>query len=173
MSKLAAVLLACAVLGGAGLVAASNWWTPAQAAAPQTFVIEVSEAGFNPSVCKLSRGDTVTFKNVGTQPRRVVWESPTDGSYLYDSGEIAPGKVAALSFSGFDFPNRWTFHDTFNTELKTVVITPTFANSWEPDCSPSATGPTVVPTATPSPRPPADCATAVACVRVVALAADR
>jgi plastocyanin len=170
VSKFTAVLLLCAIFGAGVTVAAADWWAPAQAAAKQTFVIEVSEAGFNPAVCKLSRGDTVTFKNVGTQPRRVVWDSPTDGSPLYDSGEIAPGTLAPLSFSGFEFPNRWTFHDTFDPALKTIVITPTFANSWDPNCAVSADGPQPPPA---TPAPPADCATAVSCVRVVALAADK
>jgi hypothetical protein len=97
--------------------------------------IEVSEAGFNPSLCLLSRGDQVFFKNVGGAPRNIVGIFSND-DHFYDSGEIPPGAVSMVGFSGFDFPNRWQFSDTHNSLIHGVAITPVNSNSQDPSCTP-------------------------------------
>lgn len=142
--------------------------SPVTAAQRQTFTIEVSEAGFNPPLCKLSRGDTVLFLNVGATPRRVVFLDPNSHTPLYDTGDFKPNAVS-LDYTGFDSPSHWVFLDTRNPAASVIVYTPTFSNSWTPNCTPD-------PALRPAPGSyvaPHDCATAVACLRLASLAADR
>ena len=149
-------------------VAALGGFAGRGTAAPrQTWIIEVSELGFNPNVCQLSRGDQVFFKNVGSGPRHIVGTF-SNGTTFYDSGEIAPGTTSTLGFSGFDFPNHWMFSDTLNSSLTGVAITPVNSNTQNPVC-------TVDPALRPAPGAtvPFRCATAVACVHVGAVAADQ
>ena len=155
-----AVLLALAAL-------AVGFGASATAAQRRTFTIEVSEAGFNPPACKLSRGDTVVFLNAGSTPRRVIWADPNGGQPFYDSGEIKPNALS-LDFSGFENPSHWIFRDT-RTAATVIVYTPTLSNAWDPNCTPD---PALRPAPGPS-IPPHDCATAAACVYLASLASDR
>lgn len=131
---------------------------------PATFVIELGAGGFNPQTCKISRGDLVFFKNVDSKPHHVIWNDPSAVGELHDTGELAPGATSTFALADFNFPSRWVFQDADNLDHKVVVRTPTLSNSWTPDCTPSADSP---------PPAPLTCDTAVACVRVPALAADR
>jgi plastocyanin len=131
--------------------------------APARFVIEVSAAGFNPQVCKISRGDQVFFKNADSKPHRVIWADPNGGAPLFDSGLLASGATTTSASADYNFPSRWVFQDADDLSHKTTVITPTLSNSWTPDCTPERQAP-----------PPVDaCAAAVACVRAPGVAADR
>jgi hypothetical protein len=127
MFRAGALLLVVASFAALGI--------PAAADQAHTYVIEVSQLGFNPAVCRLSRGDTVFWKNVGSGPVRVTWENPGGGPPLFDSGEFGPGETSPIGYSGFQFPNRWVFTETHSGHTG-VVITPTFSNSQDPDCSP-------------------------------------
>jgi plastocyanin len=164
VSHLIRTIFAMIVLAGAGGVA-SLWGAMASRAEPprMTFVIEVGAGGFNPAMCKISRGDLVFFKNVDSQPHRVIWADPNGGAPLFDSGAIAPGVTTTSASADFNFPSRWVFQDADNVAHKVVVVTPTLSNSWTPDCSPAPTAP-----------PPAQpCGGAVGCIRAPQLAADR
>lgn len=91
-------------------------------------VVRMSEDGFEPKSLEIAQGDTLTFKNVGTEPH---WPAsnihPTHRLYPgsdieycdnppadeplanFDScGGVPPGE--SFSFT-FDFPGLWRFHD--------------------------------------------------------------
>lgn len=107
---------------------------------PKEFVVNVSPAGFDPSLCKISRGDHVSWKNTGSTPIRVVWPDPNGGTPLFDSGDIKPGETSR-NYSGFVFPGHYNFQDAANTSHQGVVITPTWSNDWEEDCTPTGAPP--------------------------------
>ena len=112
---------------------------PAAADAPPTaFVVNVSVQGFDPPTCSISRRDTVAWKNVGTTPIRVIWPDPNGGVPLYDSGTLQPGETSH-PYAGFDFPGHWPFRDAANSAHVGMVITPTFTNSVDPQCTPTGT----------------------------------
>ncbi len=165
MNRIGLVLAVGLLVFAAGV--GVSWVQQDVNAAPrETFTVEVSEAGFNPGTCRVSRGVTMFWKNVGSTPRRVIWADPHGGAPLFDSGEIAPGAVSARGFSGFEFPSRWVFTDAFDPSLRGFVITPTFSNGQPADCTPS---PRTVP---PPGQSPTDCSIAIACVHAGGLAAD-
>ncbi|MEO9255840.1 MAG: hypothetical protein ABI305_09880 [Tepidiformaceae bacterium] len=131
---------------------------------PSTFVIELSASGFNPRTCKISRGDLVFFRNVDSKPHHVIWADPGPGGELHDTGQLAPGATSTFALADFNYPSNWVFQDADNLAHKVVVFTPTLSNSWTPDCTPSADS---------GPPTQLTCDTAVACVRVPSLAADK
>lgn len=131
---------AVAVLGGALTAAADG--------VPVYFVVNVSSAGFDPPVCRISRGDIVAWRNVGPTAIRIVLPNPSGGEPLYDSGLVQPGETSR-AFAGFISPNHWNFQDAANAAHVGVVITPVLTNNVDPQCSP--TGALPVP---PLPRGP-------------------
>lgn len=122
--------------------------------------VEVSEAGFNPSVCRMNR-EYVRFKNVGSTPRRVVRPGIIPGDPpLLDTGVIQPGEVS----TEFIIPHGGTtvFYDADDATHFVTVVTPVFVEYWEPICAPD-------PNWTP-PQPP--CRKNAHCLRLPAVALD-
>jgi plastocyanin len=130
----------------------------AQSDAP--YVIEVSELGFNPAVCNISRADSVVWKNVGKAVHDIA--VPQAGSLppIDITGDIAPGETSKTAYSpqaGGNFP----YFDAHDPSLTGVIHTPQNSNTGLVDCSaapptPTATAtrpPTQAPTATATPSP--------------------
>lgn len=152
--------LAWAVVAVLGLVGGSLLPGADEAGASRfkLFVVEVSEAGFNPSVCKISRDNYVAFKNVGRAPLRVVHQ---EGTALFDSGMLTPGETSDAAF----FPHGGTadFHDFARPNVTFTVLLPVWSPEWDESCA-------VNPALTP---PPAfDCTPKVNCAVLPALSAD-
>ncbi len=132
--------------------------TPIRAITVQT--VQVSESGFNPSVCKMNR-DFVRFENVGTTPRRVIRPGIIPGQEpLFDTGVLEPGEVS----NAFAIPYGGTtvFFDAEDMSRSVTVVTPVFVEQWEVVCTPD---PEVV---APEPACPAE----MFCLRLPALARD-
>src|SRR3990172_6517251 len=86
--------------------------------------IEVSEAGFNPPICRMNR-EYVRFKNVGTGPRRIIIPAlfPEDPPF-FDTGVLETGEVSnALRI---EYGGSTVFVDAFDSSPKGTVITPVF-----------------------------------------------
>jgi hypothetical protein len=130
---LIAVLAFVALAGGILQAAAVD-------APPTTFVVNVSGAGFDPPVCKISRRDVVAWKNVGSKPIRVVLPDPNSATPIYDSGMINPGQVS-LAYAGFEAPSHWRFQDAADSSHVGLVITPVFTNTVDPECTPTGSLP--------------------------------
>jgi hypothetical protein len=101
-----------------------------------TQTVEISEAGFNPAVCKMNR-EYVRFKNVGSTPRRVIRAGvlPTDPP-LVDTGPIAPG--ASSGDILIPYGGTTVFQDADNPAHSVEVVTPVYVHYWDPDCVPAA-----------------------------------
>ncbi|MCL4241119.1 MAG: hypothetical protein KJ048_07170 [Dehalococcoidia bacterium] len=123
--------------------------------------IEVSEAGFNPPVCRMNR-EFVRFKNVGNEPRRIIIPSlfPEDPPF-FDTGVLQPGEVSnALRI---EYGGSTTFVDAFDPSLTGTVITPVFVPKWDVQCTPD-----------PNLQPPVPlCRKSDHCLRLPAISADR
>jgi plastocyanin len=126
-----------------------------------TFVVQVSEGGFNPSLCKVSRSDSVAFKNVGTGLRRVIFVNRAGGDPIFDTGDIKPGDTSR-SYTFIDGSTH-PFVDVYNPAASLNVLTPVFSNTWDPACEPAAGT---------LPPPPKGCTGAIGCLRLAALARD-
>lgn len=122
--------------------------------------VEVSEGGFNPTVCRMNR-EYVRFKNVGSTPRRVIRPGVVAGDPpLIDTGYIKPGAYS----SEIIIPHGGTteFFDADNLAHSMTVVTPVFVEYWDPICTPD-------PNYSP-PQPP--CRANPYCVRTPILAKD-
>lgn len=122
--------------------------------------IEVSEAGFNPSICRMNR-EFVRFKNVGTEPRRIIIPSlfPEDPPF-FDTGVLESGQVS--NSIRIEYGGSTVFIDSFDPSLKGTVITPVFVESWDPQCTPD-----------PNLQPPVPlCRKSEHCLRLPGVAAD-
>jgi plastocyanin len=151
-----AVVTAAAVLLLAAVVRPA-----ARADGGTTFVVQVSEGGFNPSLCKVSRSDSVAFKNVGTGLRRVIFVNRAGGDPIFDTGDIKPGETSR-SYTFVDGSTH-PFADLHNSAASLNVLTPVFSNTWDPACEPAAGT---------FPPPPKGCTGAIGCLRLAALARD-
>lgn len=159
--RLLAALVPC-LLVAVGASSVAGFPTPAaHADGGTTFVVQVSEGGFNPSLCKVSRSDSVAFKNVGTGVRRVIFVNRAGGDPIFDTGDIKPGETSR-SYTFIDGSTH-PFADVYNSSATLNVLTPVFSNSWDPECEPAAG--TLRP-------PPKGCTGAVGCLHVAALARD-
>ncbi len=148
------------VLPAVLLVALATAWALPGARAYEVRTIEVSEGGFNPSMCQMNR-EFLRFKNVGTTPRRVVRHSPTPGGgLLFDSGWLAPGEVSREEYMGF--PGTFRFEDYENPANYVIVMTPVWTPTWNVTCFPD-------PARQPPPPP---CRGQAHCLRVPAVAQD-
>lgn len=150
-------------LGVAILAILAVAWHQVRAAEPRTFTVHITDAGFDPPLCRISRSDIVNWENTGTKPHRVIWPDPNGPTPLFDTGEIAPGQTS-LAFKGFEFPNQWRFKDTHNPDATGIVVTPVWSNDWDPSCEPSG--------APPAPVIPRGCQAPFYCAILPALAAE-
>ncbi len=166
---LMAVSVAVAAAGFLSLVLGNS--QPASATDPP-YVIEISEAGFNPPLCLVSRDDDVMWKNVGATVRRVIIpdvgvESPP----LFDTGDIAPGETSfkvKITQGG-----SMKYQDYYDPLLKGVVQAPQYSNSGPESCSPQAPTPTPTATAQPTQAPrPMRCMTSIGCAVAPAVSRD-
>lgn len=148
-------LLGLLALLGSGLVPHDS------ARAYEVQTIEVSEAGFNPPICRMNR-EYVRFKNVGTGPRRIIIPAlfPEDPPF-FDTGVLESGEVSnALRI---EYGGSTVFVDAFDSSLKGTVITPVFVPKWDPQCTPD-----------PNLQPPVPlCRNTEHCLRLPAISADR
>lgn len=125
-----------------------------------TQTVEVSEGGFNPTVCRMNR-EYVQFKNVGSTPIRVIRPGiVADPTPLIDTGVLEPGETS----NEILIPHGGTtvFYDADNLDHSMTVITPVFVEYWDPDC-----------TADPGFQPPQPpCRGNAHCLRIPLLAMD-
>ncbi|GMV86272.1 MAG: hypothetical protein AMXMBFR80_21270 [Dehalococcoidia bacterium] len=123
--------------------------------------IEVSEAGFNPPVCRMNR-EFVRFKNVGNEPRRVIIPSLFPGDLpFFDTGVLQPGETSNEYKS--ENGGSTVFVDAFDPTLTGTVITPVFVPKWDVQCTPD-----------PNLQPPVPlCRKSDHCLRLPAISADR
>ncbi len=122
--------------------------------------VEVSEGGFNPTICRMNR-EYVRFKNVGSSPRRVIRPGVVAGEEpLIDTGYLKPGEVSNEILIPHGGNTR--FFDADNLSHSMTVITPVFVEFWDPACTPD---PNYQP-----PQPP--CRNSPYCVRAPGTARD-
>lgn len=123
--------------------------------------IEVSEAGFNPPVCRMNR-EYVRFKNVGNEPHRVIIPSLFPGDLpFFDTGVLDPGETS--NELRIEYGGSTVFVDAFDPTLKGTVITPVFVQTWDPQCTPD-----------PNLQPPVPlCRKSAHCLRLPAVSSDR
>lgn len=157
---LVAVSVAVAAAGFFYLVFGSS--QPASASDPP-YVIEISETGFNPSLCMVSRDDDVMWKNVGTSVRRVIIpDVGVQSPPLFDTGDIAPGETSfkvKITQGG-----AMKYQDYYNPSLKGTVQAPQYSNTGPEICSPQAPTPTPTATVQPTQAPrPMRCITSIGC----------
>jgi hypothetical protein len=150
--SVAMVAIGCALLVQAGGAGASRF---------KVFTVEVSEAGFNPSTCQISRDNYVQFKNVGRSAIRVI-RYGSGGALTFDSGQLQPGSVSNQDF----FPHGGTakFFDAARPNNYLTVVLPVWSPEWDEFCDPQ---PGLKPT------PSFDCSARVNCGVLPALASDR
>ncbi len=118
----------------------------ADASRGKVFTVELSERGFNPQLCRISRDNYVQFKNVGTTIRRVILPGVgANAQPAFDSGDLKPGDTSNQQV----FPHGGTvkFHDNYKPELTVTVLLPVFTAEWEDICTPLAVGPAPTPPA--------------------------
>jgi len=143
-----------------------------RASANSSFVIEASEAGFNPPVCAMSRDDYFAWKNVGKTVRRII--VPTAGVNsppAWDTGDIQPGETS-MTFE-LTFGTVIHYEDFYDPSLKGILQTPQYSNAGPASCSPQAPTPTPTPPPAPTaaPKPPR-CITSTGCAVAAALSRD-
>ena len=134
---------------------------PAGASRFKVFTVEVTEAGFNPQVCQISRDNYVQFKNTGRRPMRVIRHGSGD-ALTFDSGTLAPGEVSNQDF--FPHGGTATFYDADRPEHFLSVVLPVWTAEWDEFCDPK-----------PELRPvlPFPCQPSGNCAVLPALARDR
>lgn len=116
------------------LVAPLALWVHEDSHAYTVQTVEVSEGGFNPSICRMNR-EYVRFKNVGSTPRRVIRPGVVAGDPpLIDTGYLKPGEVS----NEILIPHGGTteFYDADNLAHSMTVVTPVFVEYWDPICTP-------------------------------------
>ena len=125
----------------------------AHVAAASRFTIEVNEQGFNPRVCIVSRtaGDSIVFKNVGTQVHRIVLNDIGAGNPVLFDEELIPGATStARSYTSHSVED---FYD-LNFPTHTMHLEAGFANGDRAaNCAKEAPTPTPTPTRTATPIP--------------------
>ena len=111
-------------------------WSTASTQGYTTQTVEVSEAGFNPGVCRMNR-EYVAFKNVGSTPIRIIRPGiVADPTPLIDTGYIEPGETSRKIL----IPHGGTtpFYDADNLAHSMTVVTPVSVEYWDPICTPDA-----------------------------------
>jgi hypothetical protein len=122
--------------------------------------VEVSEAGFNPGICRMNR-EYVRFRNVGNVPIRVVRPGVVSGDEpLIDTGVLAPGAYSNEIL--IPHGGSTVFYDFDRPQHSMTVVTPVFVTYWDPICTPD---PNYQP-----PQPP--CRSNPHCLRVAAVSFD-
>ena len=113
----------------------------ANASRGKVFTVEVSERGFNPQVCRISRDNYVQFKNVGTVTRRVIRPgSGLNAEPLFDSGDLKPNDVSRQEI--FPYGGTAKYSDKDRPEFSVTIVLPVFTEGWEDICTPAAALPT-------------------------------
>ncbi len=126
----------------------------------EVHTVEVSSAGFNPSICRMNRA-YVRFKNVGSEPRRVILPGLGGDPPFWDSGPLQPGQTS--NEYKLEYGGSTVFRDAANETHSVTVITPVHVETWDPDCTPD-----------PSLQPPVPlCRDSAHCLRLPAVSADR
>lgn len=123
--------------------------------------VEISELGFNPTICRMNR-EYVRFKNVSDAVMRVGRPSVFAGQPPFDVQELQPGEFSYAYLIAYG--GSTVFIDVDNPEHKMTVITPVFVERWEPSCTPA-------PQVTPPPSS-ATCGAQSYCLRLPLLATD-
>lgn len=109
----------------------------AKASRGKVFTVEVSESGFNPQVCRISRDNYVQFKNVGKATRRVIRPGTgADAEPIFDSGDLAPGQTSNQEV----FPHGGTakYYDKYRPEFFVTIVLPVLSPEWDEICAPIA-----------------------------------
>lgn len=135
----------------------------ANASRGKVFTIELSESGFNPQVCRISRDNYVQFKNVGKVPRRVILPGvPASAEPFFDSGDLKPGDTSNQQL----FPHGGTvkYYDKYRPEFTVTIVLPVFTAEWEDICAPLVGGP--------APTPAFGCTVKANCAVLPSLARD-
>ena len=113
----------------------------ANASRGKVFTVEVSERGFNPQVCRISRDNLVQFKNVGTVTRRVIRPgSGLNAEPLFYSGDLKPNDVSRQEI--FPYGGTAKYSDKDRPEFSVTIVLPVFTEGWEDICTPAAALPT-------------------------------
>lgn len=155
--RAAGLAVVVAMIGAAVLLHADG----ARASRFKVFTVEVSEAGFNPPVCQISRDNYVQFKNMGRGPIRVIRHGSGD-ALTFDSGPLKPGGLSTQDF--FPHGGTATFHDAARPDHFLSVLLPVWSPEWDEFCDPK-------PELRPAPR--FDCTASANCAVLPALARDR
>jgi len=137
----AAAILSIALAGGG------------QAAAADSYVIEISDTAINPAVCMINRGDTVRWKNVGSVPHQVTFLA-LGGQEPWMTEVIQPGATSAASLTlqgGFSA----TYHLVDNPDITAQLQSPLTGNTGTVSCTPIPPTPTPTPTPSVTATPPA------------------
>ena len=145
---LAAVAVAMAFAGGLSVLFSH---TPDVQAAQKLFTVDVLDSGFNPTLCQLSRFDSVQFFNKSSktvhivQPAAGAPSNPPD----VDLGTIEPGgksgPVVKSAGGELHYIDLETPSHTF------TLSSPTNTEAGPENCSPLPPTPTPTPTVTPGP----------------------
>jgi plastocyanin len=139
------ILALAAVAMAAAAILSIALSTGRQAAASDSYVIEISDTAFNPAVCKINRGDTVRWKNIGTVPHQVAFLA-LGGEEPWMTEVIQPGATSTMSRTlqgGFDA----TYHLVDDPSVTGQLEAPGTTNTWQVACTP------IPPTPTPTPTP--------------------
>ncbi len=164
--QLRRIALATAALGmlAAGLTAVF-YSGSGTAVADNEFTIAITDKGFNPTLCIISRvaGDSVRWHNKGSVPHQVVSVNENQQNEpLFQTEVLQPGQTSGMY--RFDFKSKLEYYDALNPSLIAVIEagdtpsncveapptpTPTNTPSVSPTASPTRTP---SPTATPDPR---------------------
>ena len=116
-----------------------------QAAAADTYVIEISDTAINPAVCHINRGDSVRWKNIGTTDHQVSFLA-LGGQEPWMTEVIHPGETSKATRTlqgGFDA----TYHLVDDPSITGELAAPGTSNTWQVSCTP------IPPTPTPTPTP--------------------
>lgn len=95
--------------------------------------VEVSEAGFNPGVCRMNR-EFIQFRNVGSSTIRIGKPGVTPGDPPFDVRVIEPGELSPRT--SIPYGGSTVFIDIDHPDHSLNVITPTFVMYWDPICTP-------------------------------------
>lgn len=92
------------------------------ASTAKTYTVEMAGDGFSPTSLTIKKGDTVTFKNVGSNahwPASAPHPTHTDYPEFDPKHEIAPGQ--SWSFT-FEKVGTWRYHDHLNSGETGIII---------------------------------------------------
>ena len=135
--RLAFIAALGVLLGGAALAIAR---TGAQAATGDSVTVYITSTGINPTMCIVSRNDTVQFKNETSATQRIFIENTE-----FTSPDIAAGDT----WSGMTITagGTYRFYVVDHPDWKGEIYNPQFQQSSPRNCNKQT--PTPTPTATP------------------------